>query len=341
MRLKNSQAMQLPLSSYSNERLFSGAISTRQAFSKQYCLLILCFLLLLTTVNGQQKTVCFTVDDLPVVAYGVTDTAIQGAITRNMVLGMQRNGIPAVGFVNAGKVFESETHSRFRTDLLRYWLRHGMLLGNHTYSHPDYNKVTLQQFGKDVLRGETLPRELMAEHGMELRYFRHPYLRVGQTRERADSLERFLEKHGYIVAPVTMDNDDYLFASAYAKAVIQGDTGLREKIGSDYLAYLDQKINWYEGASDRLFGRQIAQIFLFHASKLNADYIEELISAFRRKGYRFLSLEEALKDPVYSTEIKVFGKYGSSWLDRWALSAGKTKEFFSGEPEVPAYIARP
>jgi hypothetical protein len=112
------------------------------------------------------------------------------------------------------------------------------------------------------------------------------------------------------------------------------------RIGRDYLTYLDAKIDWFENQSEKLFGYSIAQVFLCHASRMTADYMNQILLLFEKKHYRFISLGEALKDPVYQTPVTVYGKWGISWLDRWALSVGKTKEFFEGEPDVPGYVKR-
>lgn len=164
-------------------------------------------------------------------------------------------------------------------------------------------------------------------------------MHVGATKNRADSLENFLKKHDYITAPVTIDNEDYLFANAYQKALINKDTVLAQTIGKDYISYMEQKIFYYEKMSQALFGRQIPQILLIHASLLNADYIQELATIYTKNGYKFTSMDQAMVDEAYKTPITKFGRYGISWLDRWAISQGKTGDFFKGDPETPKYVA--
>ena len=66
--------------------------------------------------------------------------------------------------------------------------------------------------------------------------------------------------------------------------------------------------------------------------------VDELASMFLKNNYEFISLAEALKDPAYQTEVTSFGNWGISWIDRWAMSAGKKKEFFKEEPATPEYI---
>ncbi len=301
---------------------------------------ILCTIFISFTLAAQNRQVCITVDDLPVVAYGISDTGFQKDIMQRLLLALEQHRVPAVGFVNGKKAMGATGPDSFQVRQLRYWLEHHGELGNHTFSHPDYNKVSMEVFGEDVLKGEEILLPLMAGKGMQLRYFRHPFLHTGATREKADSLDAFLTFHGYTVAPVTIDNDDYLFAVAYHRALQQNDTAMMNRLGKDYLDYLDLKIDWYERQSERLFGRRISQVFLCHASRMTADYMDRILQLFEKKEYRFISLEETLKDSLYETPVTVYGKWGISWLDRWALSAGKTREFFEGEPDVPEYVKR-
>jgi spore germination protein YaaH len=91
--------------------------------------------------------------------------------------------------------------------------------------------------------------------------------------------------------------------------------------------------------SEGLFNRQISQILLMHASLLNADYIQQLAEIYAKNGYKFVSMDQTITDEAYKTPITKFGRYGISWLDRWAISQGKTGDFFKGDPETPKYVA--
>lgn len=173
-----------------------------------------------------------------------------------------------------------------------------------------------------------------------MKYFRHPYLHLGPTKERADSLSKFLSEHNYITAPVSIDNDDYLFALAYHRLLAKKDLQKADQLGEDYLKYMEEKLLFYEKQSEKLFERNISQILLLHANKLNADYLGKLTDVYLKHGYEFVSLEKALEDPAYQTPITKYGRYGISWLDRWALSAGKTGDFFKGDPESPEYVKK-
>ena len=290
--------------------------------------------------SGQVNKVCFTYDDLPVVPYGASDSISQQNLTTKLVGTIVREKIPATGFVNEIKLFENGSPITYQVNLLKVWCQNGLELGNHTYSHHDYNRVSFQTFTDDVIKGEVITRTLLAGQGQQLRFFRHPYLHAGNTQQRADSLDQFLQRRGYTTAPVTIDNDDYLFASAYRRALGRSDTTLAGQIGRDYVKYMEQKTLYFEKQSNRLFGRNISQILLLHANQLNADFTDELAAMFRKNKYTFVSLEEAMQDPAYTTPVKVFGTWGISWLDRWALSAGQKGDFFKDDPQTPEYIRK-
>lgn len=289
---------------------------------------------------GQRKQVCFTIDDLPTVAYGITDTVFLEQLTDRLIASLNKNKIPAIGFVNEIKLYKNDDPMSFQIQLLNHWVDNGLELGNHTYSHPDINSVTMKEYTQDILRGELITRELLKRKGRRLTYFRHPFLHVGNSKEKSDSLTLFLMNRGYTVAPVTIDNEDYLFALAYHHANNKKNLNLMKQIKSDYINYMEQKLKYFEKQCHHLFGRNIKQILLLHASLLNADAMDSLAGMFQRNGYEFISMTEALEDEVYQTPITKYGNWGISWIDRWALSQGRKGDFFKGDPATPDYIKK-
>jgi peptidoglycan/xylan/chitin deacetylase (PgdA/CDA1 family) len=295
-------------------------------------------LIFLTALSYSQNRICITVDDLPFVPYGANDSAWQTANTEKLLGSFTKHHVPIIGFVNEGKLYENNILVTWRIHLLEKWLDGGYELGNHTFSHCNFNKISFADYIDDIVKGEYVLTNLLTARNKQLKYFRHPFLYVGATLDRADSLAHFLAGRNYTVAPVTIDNDDYMFAVSYHKALQNKDTLQADSIGRDYVIYLEKKVLYYAQESTRLFGRNINQILLMHASKLNADYADTLMQIFAKDGYTFITLKEALTDSAYSTPVTVPVKWGISWLDRWALSAGKKKDFFKDEPDVPEYI---
>ncbi len=284
------------------------------------------------------RAVAVTFDDLPATPAGMVanDVASLTDVTRRLLNAIRRYGVPAVGFVNEGKLSLEEARPgdvEGRTAVLRMWLDAGLELGNHTYSHRDLNTMPLEQFEADVLRGEAVTRGLMKAKGRTLRYFRHPFLHVGSELRTRRAFEAFLDRHGYTVAPVTVDNDDFVYAAAYAEALRRGDAASAARIADDYLRYMDEVFSFFEDVSRRVVGREIRQVLLLHANALNADRFGAVAEALTRRGYRFVSLAEALEDPAYRLPDEFVGAPGNSWFNHWEVTAGRKPVPTPGPPE--------
>ena len=284
------------------------------------------------------RTIAVTVDDLPTASVLGDGFEAAERTTRDLVGSLRTNGIPAIGFVNEGKLAPSGALEERRVALLRQWLDAGLDLGNHTHSHVDLHRVAISDFTEDVLKGEQVTRRILREAGRDLKYFRHPFLHAGQSPQVRADLARFLSAHGYAAAPVTIDNSDYIFAAAHDRAAARGDADTLRKVASEYLAYMESVVAYYEEQSTKIVGREIAQTLLIHANALNAANIGALAGRLRARGYRFVTLDEALNDPAYASRDEYYGAGGISWLHRWALTQGKRGQIFAGEPAVPEWI---
>jgi peptidoglycan/xylan/chitin deacetylase (PgdA/CDA1 family) len=284
------------------------------------------------------REIAITIDDLPLAATLNQDLARGRQVTRDLVAALTRHRVPAIGFVNEIKLEDNDRVNPERVALLRQWIDAGLELGNHTRSHPDLHRVPLDQFKADVLAGEKTTRPLLHAAGRELKYFRHPFLHTGRSAAIRGDFEAFLKQHGYRVAPVTMDNYDYLFAAAYERAVVRSDGALQRKILDAYLDYMDKIFDYYEQQSRALLGRDIRHTLLLHASALNAAAFDRMAGSLTKRGYRFVSLDRALEDPAYGKADEFFGQAGITWLHRWAITEGKKGTFFAGEPQVPEWI---
>jgi peptidoglycan/xylan/chitin deacetylase (PgdA/CDA1 family) len=287
---------------------------------------------------AQTKEICFTLDDLPTVAYDFNEIDFQQEIINKLIAVFDTYKIPAIGFVNESKLYQDGRIDPEKVDLLKTWLAAGYELGNHTYGHKSYHRVSYDEFTQDVIEGERVCKDLVKNYNQQYQYFRHPYLHVGLNKEKHDSLTMFLHLHNYKEAPVSIDNDDYMFAYAYHMAMKKKDLTLMLQIGSDYVNYMEKKLLYFENQSVKLLGRNIKHILLLHANAINADYLADLAERYKRLGYHFISMEDALQDSAYQAEILYYNNWGISWIDRWALSAGKNGDFFKEDPATPEYI---
>jgi peptidoglycan/xylan/chitin deacetylase (PgdA/CDA1 family) len=280
----------------------------------------------------QQKEIAITIDDLPLNGPRIEVNRLR-AMTDKLLSEFNRDQIPVVGFVNESLLYApGETDARI--EILKSWSDAGVELGNHTFSHLRFKDISLAEYEDDFIRGETVTRMLMKQKGQKIRYFRHPYLQMGTTPELERSFESFIAERGYRVAPVTIDTMDWMFLAAYSKARTQGDTEMIKRVSEEYLKFAGLKFDSCERVATDLFGRPIKHILLLHANELNADNLGAIIKMIKERGYRFITLEQALTDPVYQFP----GKYKdtSDWLGQWSFDKGKKFD----SPAPPEFIQR-
>jgi peptidoglycan-N-acetylglucosamine deacetylase len=280
------------------------------------------------------RQVAITIDDLPAGAANLMTAADITSMTTRLLTTLRDQKVPVVGFVNEKKLFKlGEVDARIGA--LRLWLDYGFELGNHTYSHASLNRVGLKAWEDDIIQGENVTRLLLAEHHMPLRYFRHPYLDTGRDLETRRKAEEFLVDHGYHIAPITLDAWDWMYAPVYDDARKRGDTKLQDDLVKSYLTYSDSVFAYAEQLSKQIMGYEPKQIILLHGNNLEAEHIGDLLDLMRKRGYRFISLEDALSDQAYSLPDTYVGEEGTGWLEHWAITMGKPPQ---GAPAFPQWV---
>jgi peptidoglycan/xylan/chitin deacetylase (PgdA/CDA1 family) len=290
------------------------------------------------------KAIVVTVDDLPGAVPGTGSPSAFGDLSELQKLNrdipqiLKKHHAPGIGFVIGGKL-DLLGQRDARAALLQSWLDAGMSLGNHTYTHQFIQSMTLEQFEDDTIRGDVVTREVMKAAGQEEKYFRHPGLMTGATAQDKKAFDQFLQERGYRVAPVTVDNDDYEFNDVLGTALEKGDAQLASATKDAYLAYMNYAFDYYEGLSRELFHREIPQILLIHDSELTAECLDAILTDLERRGYRFISLDEALKDPAYQTPDLYVGTQGFSWLGRWKLAFGQPAKL-PNAPVPPDWVEK-
>jgi peptidoglycan/xylan/chitin deacetylase (PgdA/CDA1 family) len=297
-------------------------------------LTILCCSFSGAQTSPKHRTVSLTFDDLPEALDG--DFARMKHNTPELLKTLNAHRAPAIGFVNERKL-HAPGEIDARTAVLKQWVDAGMVLGNHTYSHARLLTTPLAKYEEEVLSGEVITRQLMSAHKPYQLYFRHPYTSTGPNKEVKDAFEKFLQEHGYKVAPFTIENSDYIFNRIYVDAKRGKDTALMERLRATYLELNDAQFAFFERLSNEMFGREISQILLIHANDINADCLDQLLKRLEGRGYRFVTLDQALEDKAYQTKDDYIGVNGPSWMHRWTVSMG-LKMKLNEEPDPPKWV---
>jgi len=284
--------------------------------------------------RARAEDVALTFDDLPQLAL-TNDLDYARTINDRLLAGLRRHRLPAIGFVVGSKLDEPDRPARVA--LLEAWLKAGLALGNHTYEHGSLNRMPLTDYIADVQKDDDVLRPLLATHRQTPAWFRHPYLETGTTIDIKQGFEAWLGAHGYRVAPVTLDCDDWMFAYPYDEAVMKGDQPEAERIRQEYVDYTAKCVVWHREAALELLGRRPALVFLLHDSRLNADSIDDFADMLRRNGLKAVSLERAMRDPAYAIPDDRPDMGGDEWLSRWAEQLNKPLPWASF-PQPPADI---
>jgi peptidoglycan-N-acetylglucosamine deacetylase len=269
---------------------------------------------LLGAVPALSQQLAFTFDDLPAhgdLPPGQTRLEVAESILRTL---HDQRIPPVYGFVNAVKLEKSPDDIA----VLKAWRAAGDPLGNHAYSHPSLNEVTVEQFESDIAKNEPILSKLMV--GQDWHWFRYPFLWEGDTLEKRHAVRDYLKQNGYQIAQVSMDFEDYLWNAPYARCVAKQDEKSIEALRASYLATADQYITVFRDLTHTLYGRDISYVLLMHVGAFDAKMLPDLIELFRKRGFSFTTLPDAMKDPVYREDPDVALKYGGAFQEQVAAA---------------------
>ena len=280
------------------------------------CLRLLCLCIGLSIPNmaqasepdeGREIRLAITLDDLPWVGPLPKDTSAQQALSRIAAV-LRVHNAPATGFVVCDRAREDES-------AIRAWTGWGNTLGNHTSAHQDLNRTPVDEWLAGVI---SCDQYLQRFGDSVLPLLRFPFLHEGPTLEPRRLAKQAIARLGISTAHVTVDNSEWILAQAHARALDAGEATARRLAGEAFVDHIVAAVKHADEVGRRKAGRGVAQILLLHANALVEDYLDELLVALRHAGVRFIAIDEALADPVYSREDEYAGPKGLSWLYRMA-----------------------
>ncbi|HTU68201.1 MAG TPA: polysaccharide deacetylase family protein [Steroidobacteraceae bacterium] len=286
--------------------------------------------------------IALTFDDLPINGTqpaGITQTQM----ARDTLAVLRKYRIPAsYGFINAQKL-ENDPDG---AEALRLWVQAGHPLANHTYTHLDLDKNTADDFTREILRNEPALELLMLLDGKmsgkhDFRWLRYPYLHEGDTLEKRRAVRAFLAAHRYQVAETTLDYEDYLWNSAYARCLDRKDAASIARLRESYIATADEWMRAEREMSRQVYGRDINHVLLLHQGAFSATILPDLFALLKKRGYRIVTLEEAQSDPVYAEDPDVALPRGGTLIEHMVVKRGLTWPAIAPKPrEELAAICR-
>jgi peptidoglycan/xylan/chitin deacetylase (PgdA/CDA1 family) len=251
--------------------------------------------------------VAFTFDDLP--AHGPLPPGMaRPAVVKSILATLKRENMPPIyGFVNGFRIAQYP----YQIHILQAWRAAGNPLGNHTWSHPEFDKLTLPQYEANIVRNEPLLRKVSPNS--DWHWFRFPYLEEGNTVKRREQLRAWLTQHGYRIAEVSMDFQDYNWNEPYARCAAQHNAVAINSLRASYLNAADESIRVYRQIAQTLYHRDVPYVLLLHVGAFDARMLPDLIALFRQRGFIFVTLQQAMADPTYSFDPKVSSPDGNTF----------------------------
>ncbi|MGC1181977.1 polysaccharide deacetylase family protein [Legionella sp.] len=251
--------------------------------------------LLLCTLNipcfaADEREIAITIDDLPFVGSG-TNTPANFKRTQDRFMAIVKalvdNRVPATGFAIGGAVAKNEW------EFLETFRNQGFALGNHTYTHQSLGGMSADKYIADIERADVKLASVMTQP----KYFRYPYLAEGTGAKKQKVLD-YLTAHQYTIAPVTIDSKDYEFNAQFYRIPYRKRAQNLDQFKKRYLAYIWKQTLAAERRANKAGGQPGKQILLIHANLLNSLCLEDVIQLYKKNGYKFISLADALTGTI-------------------------------------------
>ena len=260
-------------------------------------------------VKSKKKTsgqICITFDELPVASsFAETDPQL---VTAGLLAALKNHEAPAAGFVVGGRIEGSY-------DLLGAWLNDGHLLGSLTNSHQDLHQLSWEPFIQDLSNGHNALEPMLSGFGQKQRFFRYPFLHYGSDVEAKREVKRYLVANDIFTAHATIVVEDYLYNLSLEKLGEDIDSTDFVGIRDEYLEHVRVQVKRAEGQAAEVLKRRCRHILLLRANRLNAEFLDGLLTLLEDEGYSFISLDRALDDELYSAPEAYFGARGVGYIE--------------------------
>lgn len=257
--------------------------------------------------KAANNRVCVTFDNLPSENYYSSEERVE--ITDSILAALGRHNVKAVGFV-VGEDIAGDW------DQLVKWLDQGHVLGFQTFSGQTVFDAPPEVFIGDIAKGRDAIDDILEVYRIRERYFRYPLLQYGDEYEVKMQIETYLFENEMTVAPATILVEDFVHNLSLENLLKRLDTAGVEQLRGEYVEHILSRVAAAEDLAFEVAGRPVRHILQLRADRLNAFFLEDVLATFEEKGYKFISLENALKDEIYEWPDNYYGHKVISFLDR-------------------------
>jgi peptidoglycan/xylan/chitin deacetylase (PgdA/CDA1 family) len=260
---------------------------------------------------SSHPVVALTFDDLPA-AGSLPPGGNRTKVATELAAELKAAGLNGVyGFVNASRL-ESDLDAKHA---LRIWVDAGMKIGNHTWSHPALTDLSAEAYEREIALNE--PALAQYAGTQDWHWFRYPYLAEGDTAAKRNAVREWLRAHGYRVAEVTLNFEDYSWNDAYGRCVAKSDDAAITWLRQSYLESAAAYVKLGREEEQIAFGHEIPNVMLLHATAFTTLMLPDLIDLLRRQGFRFALLAKVERNAAYAMDPGAVFKYGSTLPDQF------------------------
>jgi beta-lactamase regulating signal transducer with metallopeptidase domain/peptidoglycan/xylan/chitin deacetylase (PgdA/CDA1 family) len=257
------------------------------------------------------------------------------ATARLLITKLQQYKVPAIGFVTGASISDGDKLFPVRANIVRLWRDAGLEVGIGNFKHVWFYNTPYDDYVAGVSKNEAVVNKILGEKNLKLRYFSYPYLNTGKSVEERDRFERWLGDQGLASVKYTVDNNEWMYSYVYDMARNDNDIHTMNEVRVAFVRYMDKMMDHYEAYSQEMFGRDVAQTMVLTPSRLVADSADDLLGMLQKRGYKFVTIDEAQGDEAYKTPETMIGEFGNSWFERWTVAQGRN---LRDEPKVDATV---
>lgn len=204
-----------------------------------------------------------------------------------------------------------------RRTIFEHWLDAGNRIGNHTHTLARLNWVSEERFIADIETSAALLAPWIGKGAPK--YFRYPGESYGNSKEKNEAVEAHLAAKGYKVAPVDLSFYDAEFLAAQVRFARAADEDALAWLRQRFVETALQQLQLQVALARTLFNRDPVYIWRIHATALAGECLYDILSAFRRAGVTFVSLADAMADPIHRRPAPRLAPRFLNHLQKWAV----------------------
>ncbi len=206
---------------------------------------------------------------------------------------LHQQGIPALFFCIGNLMQKNEL-------VMRAAIERGFMIGNHSFSHPFFSTLSLEDCRREILQTDQIIEQLYQDAGVQrpAKYFRFPYFDIGGDKQT--ELQQYLHELGYRQPPFDGINPKYFSDPSLLQGMDvrctfdqaeywyqQPDAPSGLSTAEAILARIDEDLP-YEGRA--LNREDTVDIILVHDHDNTTELFYRIMARYIHKGIQFVSI---------------------------------------------------